>query len=74
MRDVGPDGDLIGTVFINTHPLTDHGGVVIDIGANWENGGSNRAIRMRRMTIRLSDATITTGAGTLMRDGRLGAR
>lgn len=71
-RDVGPDGDLIGTVFINTHPMTDHAGVVIDIGANWENGGKNRAEGMRRMTIRLADATITTAAGTLMRDGRLG--
>ena len=72
MRDVGPDGDLIGTVSINTHPLTDHAGVLIDIGANWENGGKNRAEGMRRMTITLSDATITTAAGTLMRDGRLG--
>jgi NADPH-dependent ferric siderophore reductase len=72
MRDVGPDGDKIATIHINTHPLNDHAGVTIDIGSNWENGGKNRAVGMRRMTIRLPDATVTTGAGTLMRDGRLG--
>jgi hypothetical protein len=71
IRHVGPDGDRIATIFINTHPMTDHGGVVIDVGSNWENGGTNRAVRMRRMTIRLEDATITTSRGTLMRDGRL---
>lgn len=71
MRDVGPDGDLIGTVFINTHPLNDHEGVVIDIGSNWENGGRNRAEGMRRMTIRLPDATVSTPHGPIMRDGVL---
>jgi hypothetical protein len=71
MRDVGADGDRIGTIFINTHPMTDHGGVGIDIGANWENGGRNRAVGMRRMTIRLADATVTAGSTVLMRDGQL---
>ena len=71
IQDVGADGGLIGTVFINTHPLTERPGVVLDIGANWENGGSNRAVGMRRMTVRLTDATIVAGSRTIMRDGRL---
>jgi hypothetical protein len=45
--------------------------VVIDIGANWENGGRNRAVGMRRMTLRLPDATVTAGGRILMRDGQL---
>ncbi len=71
MRDVGPDGDRIGTISINTHPMNERTGVVVDIGANWENGGRNRATGMRRMTIRLQDATITAGDRILMRDGQL---
>jgi hypothetical protein len=43
---------------------------VIDIGANWENGGRNRAKGMMRMTIRLTDATVVADGRTLMRDGR----
>lgn len=44
---------------------------MVDIGANWENGGRNRAVRMRRMTIRLPDATVTADGRTLMTAGRL---
>jgi hypothetical protein len=73
---VGPDGDRVGTIFINTHPAGYHHGLTIDVGSNWENGGRNRAVGMRRMTIRLSDATVMAGAATIMHEGRLvvGAR
>ena len=72
MRTTGPDGDRIGTIHMHTHPMSDHGGLSLDIGANWENGGTNRATGMRRMTIRLADATITTSDGTtIMREGKL---
>jgi hypothetical protein len=71
MREVGPDGDRIGTLFTNTHPQVPPHGLVIDIGANWENGGRNRARGMSRMTIRLTDATLTADGRTLMKDGRI---
>lgn len=64
-------GDRIATIFLNTHPLVPGHGLVVDIGANWENGGRNRAVRMRRMTIRLPDATVTADGRTLMTAGRL---
>jgi hypothetical protein len=70
IRHIGPDGDVIATFMSHTHPRSDHGGLAFDVGSNWENGGTNRAVRMRRMTIRLPDATITTPQGTLMRDGK----
>ena len=71
IRHVGPDGDRVGTIFINTHPSGYHPGLTIDVGSNWENGGRNRAVGMRRMTMRLSDATVTAGATTIMHEGRL---
>ena len=71
MRDVGPDGDLIGSILTNTNPLIPGNGLVIDIGSNWENGGRNRAKGMRRMTIRLTDATVTADGRAVMRDGRI---
>lgn len=64
-------GDRIATIFLNTHPLVPGHGLGVDIGANWENGGRNRAVRMRRMTIRLPDATVTADGRTLMTAGRL---
>jgi hypothetical protein len=71
MRDTGPDGDRIGTVLLNTNPLVPPHGLVIDIGANWENGGRNRAEGMQRMTIRLTDATVTAGDRVVMRNGAI---
>jgi hypothetical protein len=71
MRDTGPDGDRIGTVLLNTNPLVPPHGLVIDIGANWENGGGNRAEGMRRMTIRLTDATVAAGDRVVMRNGAI---
>ena len=40
------------------------------IGANWENGATNRAHRMRRMTIWVLDASLTADGRPLVRDGR----
>lgn len=71
MREVGPDGNRIGSILANTHPLTHAHGITIDIGANWENGGRNRAEGMRRMTIRLADATVTAGSRVLIKDGSI---
>jgi hypothetical protein len=69
--EIGPDGDRIGLVIFNTHPMSQHSDIVIDIGANWENGATNRATRMRRMNLRLSRATVTAGDRVVMRDGRI---
>ena len=70
-REFGPDGDRIALVNVNTNPLAPPGGVSIDIGSNWENGATNRATRMWRMSIQLRDATMTVGDRVIMRDGRL---
>ena len=70
-REIGPDGDRIGLVDFNTNPSAPPGGVEIDIGSNWENGATNRATRMWRMSVRLRDATVTSGDRIIMRDGRL---
>jgi hypothetical protein len=70
-RAIGPDGNRIGLVSFNTHPLSVSEGVSIDVGANWENGATNRATRMRRLTIGLRDATVVAGSRTIMRDGRI---
>ena len=70
-REIGPDGNRIGLVSFNTHPLSVSEGVSIDIGANWENGATNRATRMRRLTMGLRDATVVAGSRTIMRDGRI---
>ena len=71
IQQVGADGDKVGTIFFNTHPSGYHPGLTVDVGSNWENGGRNRAVGMRRMTMRLADATVTAGASTVMHDGRL---
>ena len=71
MRDVGPDGNRVGSILANTHPMSAGHGITIDIGANWENGGRNRAEGMRRMTIRLADATVTAGTRVVIKDGAL---
>jgi hypothetical protein len=70
-REVGPDGDRISVVSIETNPLAPPAGVFIQIGSNWENGATNRATRMWRMSIQLRDATMTVGDRVIMRDGRL---
>jgi hypothetical protein len=70
-REIGPDGDRVGLVDFDTNPLTPANGVGIDIGSNWENGATNRATRMWRMSVRLRDATVTSGERPIMRDGRL---
>lgn len=70
-REIGPDGDRVGLVDFNTNPFTPANGLGIDIGSNWENGASNRATRMWRMSVRLRDATVTSGERPIMRDGRL---
>ena len=70
-REIGPDGNRIGLVSFNTHPLSVSEGVTIDVGANWENGATNRATRMRRLTMGLRDATVVAGSRTIMRDGRI---
>ncbi len=67
---IGPDGDKIGTLFFNTHPMVSNG-VGVDVGSNWENGGSNRAVGMRRMSMRLSDATVTVQGRVLVDRGRI---
>jgi Thermophilic metalloprotease (M29) len=67
---VGPDGDRIATLFFNTHPMVVNG-VGIDIGSNWENGGTNRAVGMRRMSMRLPDASVTVQGRALLEGGRI---
>jgi hypothetical protein len=71
VREIGPDGDRIAVVDVNTNPLAPPGGVSIAIGSNWENGATNRATRMWRLSIPLRDATMTAGDRVIMRDGRL---
>jgi hypothetical protein len=70
-REVGPDGDRIGLVSFNTNPRADQADIVVDIGANWEHGATNRATRMWRMSIRLSQATVTVDGRAVVRDGRI---
>jgi Thermophilic metalloprotease (M29) len=67
---VGPDGDKIATLFFNTHPMAMNG-VGIDVGSNWENGGTNRAVGMRRMSMRLTDADVTIEGRALLAGGRI---
>lgn len=70
-REIGPDGDLIATVSLNTNPHNPRNGVGIEIGSNWENGGRNRAKGASRLTIRLTDATLTSGGRVLVEDGAI---
>lgn len=67
---VGPDGDRIATLFFNTHPMVVNG-VGIDVGSNWENGGTNRAVGMRRMSMRLSNAEVAVEGRVLVAGGRI---
>lgn len=71
MKVIGPDGDKIGGIFLNTNPLNEISGVGIDLGSNWEIGGRNNANGVRRMTMRLMDATLTVGGRAIVRDGRI---
>jgi hypothetical protein len=70
MREIGPDGNKIGTIFLATNPLASSSAVVLDIGSNWENGGHNHAVGASRLNIRLLDATVTAGDRVLIRAGQ----
>jgi hypothetical protein len=72
VREIGPDGDRIGLVNFNTNPLAQPADIGVDIGSNWENGATNRATRMWRMAVRLSQATVTVDGRTIIREGRIG--
>ena len=69
--EIGPDGDRIALVSFNTNPLSQPGDVSVDIGSNWENGATNRATRMWRMSMRLASATVTVDGRPIVRDGRI---
>jgi hypothetical protein len=69
MRRNGPDGDRIGLATLDTNPVSSVNGIGFDIGANRENGGSNNATRMWRLSIRLRDATPTAGGRAVMKHG-----
>jgi predicted pyridoxine 5'-phosphate oxidase superfamily flavin-nucleotide-binding protein len=43
----------------------------LNVGSNWEIGGRNRANGLRRMTMRLLDATMTVRGRAIVRDGRI---
>ncbi len=71
---IGPDGDRLGSLLLNTNPLTQPDGVVVALGSNWEEAEPkrlNRPTRIQRMSIRLRDATLTAGDKTIVRDGRI---
>ena len=70
MKRIGPDGNLIGTIWIDTNPFA-RANVTIDIGSNWENGGRNRARRTDRVILRLPDATIEAGGRVVVEAGSL---
>ncbi len=54
---------------MNTNQLAGFGGITLDIGANWENGGKSRARGMARLTVRLPNATVSSGDRVIMRNG-----
>lgn len=71
---IGPDGDLLGAILLNTNPLGQPLGVTVSLGSNWEEAEPrrrNRSTRIRRMSVPLRDATVTAGETTLVRDGRI---
>jgi hypothetical protein len=70
MTRIGPDGNLIGTIWIDTNPFA-RANVTIDVGSNWENGGRNRARRTDRVILRLPDATIEAGGRVVLEAGVL---
>lgn len=70
-REIGPDGDLVATVWLNTNPHNPRPGITIEIGSNWENGGRNRAKGASRLSIRLADATLTADGRALVENGAI---
>lgn len=70
-RDIGPDGDTVATIWLNTHPMNDPFGVTVELGSNWENGGRNRAVGARRIGVRLRDATVSADGITIVDAGRI---
>lgn len=71
IAEIGPDGDKIATVWLNTNPHNERFGIVVELGSNWENGGGNRAEGARRLSVPLVDATLEAGGRVLMREGRI---
>jgi hypothetical protein len=71
LRDIGPDGEKIATVWFNTHPMSEGYGLRVELGSNWENGGRNRAIGARRLAIGLPDATVAADGVVIVKDGRI---
>jgi hypothetical protein len=71
MREIGQDGDLIGSIALNTNPHNPRYGVNVEIGSNWENGGRNRTNVASRLIIRLTDATLTAGGRVLVEAGAI---
>ena len=67
-KRIGPDGDKVSVLWLNTNPFIQTG-VQFDVGSNWENGATNRATRMRRMALRLPDASVWAGDRLVMRAG-----
>ena len=70
-RRIGPDGEKVATVWLDTHPLTERYGLRVELGSNWENGGRNRATGARRLAIALPDATVTADGVAILKDGRI---
>lgn len=70
-RRVGPDGEKVATVWLNTHPLTERYGLRVELGSNWENGGRNRTTGARRLAIALPVATVTADGVAILKDGRI---
>jgi hypothetical protein len=68
---IGPDGDRIATVWLNTNPHNERFGILVELGSNWENGGINRAEGASRLGVPLVDATLEADGRVLMRDGRI---
>ena len=71
---IGPDGDKFGHISLNTNPEALPDGVGIGLGSNWEEAEPrrrNRPTRIRRMNVRLRDATLTAGGRTIVKDGRI---
>jgi len=74
IRVIGPDGDKFACISLNTNASSTPDGVVIVLGSNWEEAElrrRNRPTRIRRMTIRLRNATLTADDKVVIRDGRL---
>jgi hypothetical protein len=71
---IGPDGDKIAAISLNTNPVGVPDVIGLALGSNWEEAEPrrrNRPTRIRRMSIRMRDATLTAGGKTIVRDGRI---